>query len=89
MEKTIIDLLGWLGAGAYLCAYALVSTRRLAGDSSLFQGLNVLGGILLVINSAYYRVAPSVAVNAVWACIGMVIIGRNLLKRASRSGQAG
>ncbi|MBI4731529.1 MAG: hypothetical protein HY781_05270 [Chloroflexi bacterium] len=81
MIKVFIDLLGWIGAAAYLVAYTLVSTKKLAGDSPIFQGLNVLGGVLLVGNSAYYRVWPSVAVNAAWAGIAVFILGRHLLRR--------
>jgi len=76
MSKTIFDLLGWLGAAAYLIAYALVSMKKLAGDSPMFQGLNLLGGVTLVVNSAYYRVWPSVAVNAAWAVIAVVVLVR-------------
>ncbi len=76
MAKTIFDLLGWLGAAAYLIAYALVSTKKLAGDAPLFQGLNLIGGVTLVANSAYYRVWPSVAVNAAWAVIALVVLVR-------------
>lgn len=74
MPGTFFDLSGWLGAAAYLIAYALVSTKRLAGDSRLFQGLNLLGGLTLVINSAYYQVWPSVAVNAAWAGIAAAML---------------
>lgn len=76
--RVLFDLLLCLGAAAYLAAYALVSTKKLAGDSVLFQGLNALGGVTLVANSAYCHVWPSVAVNTAWAGIAVVV----LLKKA-------
>jgi hypothetical protein len=79
--KLVIDILGWLGAAAYLSAYALVSTKKLAGDSLPFQGLNVLGGVLLVVNSAYYLAWPSVALNIVWIGIAIFIIGQKTIRR--------
>jgi hypothetical protein len=73
---TIIDLMGWVGAVLLLLAYALVSSRRLAGDSVRFQLLNLSGGLLLAINSGYHGALPSVAVNAIWIVIGLVALLR-------------
>jgi hypothetical protein len=72
----LIDILGWIGAILLLLAYALVSNRKLAGDSVRFQLLNLSGGLLLAANSAYHGALPSVAVNAVWIVIGMVALLR-------------
>jgi hypothetical protein len=70
----IIDIMGWVGAVLLLLAYALVSTRQLAGDSVRFQLLNLSGGLLLAANSAYHGALPSVAVNAVWIVIGLAAL---------------
>ena len=59
-----------------LLAYALVSNRKLAGDSVRFQLLNLSGGLLLAANSAYHGALPSVAVNAVWIVIGLAALLR-------------
>jgi hypothetical protein len=74
--STIIDLTGWVGAVLLLLAYALVSSRKLAGDGVRFQLLNLSGGLLLAANSAYHGALPSVAVNAVWIVIGVVALLR-------------
>ncbi len=74
--STLIDLMGWVGAVLLLAAYALVSSRRLAGDSVRFQLLNLGGGVLLAANSAYHGALPSVAVNAVWIVIGLAALLR-------------
>lgn len=79
--ELLIDVLGWLGAAALLLAYALVSTRRLVGDAPAYQGLNMLGGVLLIINSAYHGAYPSVGVNIIW----IVIAGLTLARRAARA----
>lgn len=71
MNTILIDISGWLGVVLYLVAYALVSTRKLEGDSIVYQVMNLLGGILLVANSFYYRAMPSVGVNMAW--IGIAI----------------
>jgi len=72
--STIIDIMGWVGAVLLLLAYALVSNRKLAGDSARFQLLNLSGGLLLAVNSGYHGALPSVAVNAVWIVIGLVAL---------------
>ena len=70
-SNVLIDIAGWMGVAALLVAYALVSTRRLAGDSMTYQLLNTAGSVLLIINSFYYGAYPSVSVNIAW--IGIAI----------------
>jgi hypothetical protein len=65
----MIDIIGWIGAASLLVAYALVSTRRLTGDSTIYQLLNVGGSVLLIINSFFYGAYPSVGINIAWIAI--------------------
>lgn len=82
MDKTIIiDIFGWLGVVLYLVAYALVSTKKLEGDSIVYQVMNLLGGILLVANSFYYRAMPSVGVNLAWIGIAIFALARKQLAK--------
>ncbi len=74
--ETLVDIAGWVGAAALLLAYALVSNRRLTGDSVRFQALNVAGSVLLALNSGYHGAMPSVFVNGVWILIGAVALVR-------------
>ena len=75
MELTI-DILGWCGALFVLLAYALVSTRRVEGDSLRYQSLNVAGASLLLANTAYEGAYPSSFVNAVWIGIAIFALCR-------------
>ena len=68
---TFIDLLGWFGAAALLSAYWMVSTRRTEGAAMSYQALNLIGSVLVLMNSLYYGAYPSVAVNGVWIVIGV------------------
>jgi hypothetical protein len=70
-ETFLVDVAGWLGVAALLAAYGLVSAKRLEGNSVLYQGLNVLGAGLLIVNSFYYGAYPSVAINLIWIGIGV------------------
>jgi len=65
-----VNVLGWIGVVALLVAYWLVSTQKAMGDSTRYQGINLLGAILVLVNSSYYGAYPSVGVNAAWIAIG-------------------
>lgn len=71
-----IDVVGWLGAIALLAAYILVSSKKVEGDSLLYQNLNLIGSAFLIINSGYYKAYPSAFVNIVWIIIAMVTLIR-------------
>jgi hypothetical protein len=68
------DAIGWVGAVALLIAYALVSSKRLEGDSAAFQLLNISGSILLAANTIFYGSYPSTFVNLIWAGIAVFSI---------------
>jgi hypothetical protein len=65
------DAVGWLGAAALLVAYAMVSSRKMEADSASYQVLNIVGSILLVANTMFYRAYPSSFVNLIWAGIAV------------------
>ncbi|GAB4420296.1 MAG: hypothetical protein Kow002_08570 [Anaerolineales bacterium] len=81
MMQIAVDVLGWIGAVAYLVAYALVSLKKVEGDSLLFQGINIIAGILLIVNTVYWKAYPSAALNLAWIGIALFTLGR---KRFSR-----
>jgi len=76
----IIDIVGWIGVAALLIAYGLVSTKKLEGDSFIYQFLNLIGSALLIINSFFYGAFPSVGVNVAWVGIALFALARR--KRA-------
>jgi hypothetical protein len=75
-KNTVIDFIGWVGVAALLIAYGLVSTKKLAGDSSGYQLLNLMGSTFLIINSFYYGAYPSVGVNIAWIGIAVFALTR-------------
>jgi hypothetical protein len=79
---------GWIGALLLLTGYLLVSIRRLAGNSVLFQTLNVVGSIGLAGASVAGGVWPSAAVNAVWIGVGVVILVRQAVGRRATTREA-
>jgi hypothetical protein len=76
----LINLLGWVGTVLYLIAYGLVSAKKAEGDSWLYQGLNMIAGALLIINTIYLRAYPSAGLNIAWVGIAIVTLGRKAWK---------
>jgi hypothetical protein len=76
--QLLINILGWAGTFLFLVAYALVSLKKVEGDSNLYQGINLLAGVLLITNSFYWGAYPSVALNVAWIGIAVFTLGRKL-----------
>jgi hypothetical protein len=70
------DVMGWAGAAALLFAYAMVSFKKLVGDSTAYQLLNIVGSLLLAANTTAYRAYPSSFVNVIWIGIAIFSIAR-------------
>ena len=68
------DAIGWAGAAALLVAYAMVSSKKLEGDSSAYQFLNIVGSIFLAVNTISYGAYPSSFVNMIWIAIAVFSI---------------
>lgn len=78
-SNPIINILGWTGSILYLLAYALVSAKKTAGDSFLYQGINILAGLLLVIYTLALGAYATTVLNVAWVAIGVFTLGRKWL----------
>ena len=82
-NDVLINILGWIGAIALLVAYALISARRVEGDSTGYQLLNLVGSILLMLNTLYYEAYPSSFLNLFWMGVALYalrkVIGKYFL----------
>jgi len=76
-----INILGWAGSVLYLIAYTLVSLKKTEGDSVLYQGMNIVAGIFLVIYTLSLQAYATTGLNAVWVLIGLYTLGRKWLTR--------
>jgi hypothetical protein len=76
MTQLAVEIVGWLGAGALLGAYVLVSSGRMAPRGAPFQLLNLVGATGLVVNGAWHDAWPSVGLNLVWIAVGVVALTR-------------
>lgn len=71
MEKIWIDITGWLGSLCVLAAYGMLSLHKVTAGSKLYQSLNILGSICLIVNTIFYSAYPSAFVNLVWLLIAI------------------
>lgn len=83
MGKTIVDIIGWIGTILFLVAYALVSAKKVEADSWSYQGMNLIAGIFLTINTLYLQAYPSAGLNIAWLLVAAVTLGRKYLNKNS------
>ncbi len=77
-----IEVVGWVGAILILAAYALVSMRRVAPDSVVYQALNIVGAAGFVVNGMAHGAMPSAILNIVWIGIGFFALSRRPVRSA-------
>jgi hypothetical protein len=82
----LVNVVGWAGMLLLVSAYAFVTTSMVRPTGLAFQLMNIVGGTMLAINSAYYGAWPSVALNVVWVGVGTLGIVR--APRRTRSGRS-
>lgn len=85
----LIEVVGWLGAGMLVLAYGLVSYGYVRSSGVIYQSLNLLGSVFLIINTAWHGAWPSSALNVVWAVIAVGVLTRMAWSlRRSRTSQS-
>ncbi|WP_062060870.1 CBU_0592 family membrane protein [Aquimarina longa] len=77
---TITQLIGWIGAIAYVVAYLLLSLGVLKSERKSFHVLNALGALCLIINAMPVNDYPTIAVNVVWGLIAILSIFKIIIK---------
>ncbi len=80
----MLDLMGWLGGLMVAGGYVMVSLRRVAPDSVLFQLLNVVGAASLGVSCVVQDALPPACLNAIWFVFGV----RSLVAEAVRRQRA-
>ena len=81
MNDLVANIIGWIGAGALLVAYGMISAGKTSADRADYQGLNVFGSIGLIVNSTWYGAYPSTALNVIWILIALITLRGILTKK--------
>lgn len=76
-----INILGWIGSILVIAAYGLNSYQKVKSDSLAFQLMNLIGGILLIVNSIYKEAYPFTFINTVWVIIAIPALVRILNRK--------
>lgn len=71
--QTPIDYVGWLGGLLVVIAYFMISSGKITSKSVLFQTLNIVGSVFLIINTYAKGAYPSTVVNIIW--VGIALYG--------------
>lgn len=72
MTNTLATVLGSIGAAALLWAYFVTSTRRKRPDEVPVIVANLVGSLLLIVNTYHFHAWPPLVVNSVWAAIAVL-----------------
>ncbi|MDQ3394798.1 MAG: hypothetical protein M3512_11905 [Bacteroidota bacterium] len=83
ITEIIFEVFGWIGAGLFLISYFYLVNGKWSSDANKYHLFNIFGGVLLVLNTAYYEVWAAVFINAAWAAIAIF----GLLKKKSKKSQ--
>ena len=78
-----VEVAGWVGASLILLAYLLLSMGKVTGQSTLYQGMNIVGAAGFIINGWWHGAIPSAVLNVIWMLIGGVALWRIWVKRKS------
>lgn len=78
--RALVDVLGWSGAALVLSAFALLTARKLRIEQPAGAVMNLIGGALLMANTAYYKAWPSTMVNLIWLIIGAYGLAKSYSK---------
>ncbi len=67
----LIEIVGWVGAILLLLAYFLLIHKNLTSRSKLYQWMNIIGSLMLGINTLLIKAYPSFLTNIIWFFIGL------------------
>ena len=74
MEFSWLELVGWVADAFFLCAYWLVSTKRVKGESKAFNSMNLVGAILYGIYATFKNALPIVVLEFFWGGIASIAL---------------
>jgi hypothetical protein len=74
--ELFIQIVGWIGTFLVVCAYFLVSNKKVSSTSSVYQLMNLFGAIGVGINVYYAGAWPSVALQVIWGIISITALSR-------------
>ncbi len=71
MTDTLATIIGSFGAAALLWAFFVVTTRKREPNEVAVILSNLVGSVLLIVNTYHFHAWPPLVVNSVWAVIAI------------------
>lgn len=87
MIITLPDIIGMIGVTLVLSAYALLNLSKLSPQSLVYQLMNLMGAVLLLISLCFNFNLASVIIEVVWITFSLVGIVRVFRARQTRTVQ--
>jgi hypothetical protein len=78
-----LEVVGWIGTALVVSAYLLASRGVWATSGPQAATMNVLGGLLLIVNGAYHGALPSVGLNLIWMLVAATTLVRLARRRSA------
>ncbi|WP_036603627.1 CBU_0592 family membrane protein [Olivibacter sitiensis] len=69
MKDILVNYIGWVGMASCTIAYVLLNAKIIRYNGVLYQMMNLIGGVGLMLSAFFVRDIPNVAVNIVWCFI--------------------
>ncbi|HTM63337.1 MAG TPA: hypothetical protein VL360_02400 [Gammaproteobacteria bacterium] len=85
MIITIPDIIGMSGVTLVLSAYGLLNLNKMSSDSYVYQLMNLIGSILLLISLCFNFNLSSVMIEVVWITFSVIGIIRVFRSRQLRA----
>lgn len=68
----LLEIFGWVGSFLIILAYYLLQTDRIEETNLKYQGINILGALMLGINAYYKQAWAILFLQTVWIIIGIL-----------------
>ena len=84
MIITVPDIIGMTGVSLVLSAYGLLNINKMSSDSLIYQLMNLIGSILLLISLCFNFNLSSVIIEVVWITFSIIGIIRVMRSRHTK-----
>ena len=84
MTSSIIEITGWVGTVLILSSYFLLTGRKIDGASKIYHGMNLFGGMCIVVNAIVNGAYPPAVLNVIWSVIAVYGIVKGLGLRSRK-----
>ena len=84
MEMSIYEMVGYIGVIIYLTSYALLSMKKMDGNSSMYLLCNLFAASFVVVSLLENFNAPSFAIQACWIVLSIIGLVKITMKKEEK-----